>query len=168
MGFGKDGKGVMIRHHDNNDALGTLGALTALKSNALTMGEDFRMIKLEVLPNLQGLTANEGPIMFGIADNALTVAQIAEALGASGPVDRNDNVSDERAHRFVKLLCQFPFGATSEDTPVNHGRPIEATIRWTFSDPEGWCFFYFNASAGALQTGAVGRHQATIYGVWVT
>lgn len=163
MGFGKDGKGVIIRDTD----LITLGALASnavvKQSNALAIEDDFRIIKLEVLPNVELMTAGEGQVVFGIADDELTVTEIAEALVVDGPVDRNDRVKDEQASRPVWALCQM----NNPNEMPNNGMPIEKTLRWTFSNPEGWAFFAFNVGA-TLTTGGVIRFQAKFYGVWVT
>lgn len=171
MGFGKDGKGAIITHADII-TLSTLANNTALKqASPLVLDEDFRLIKMEMAATLVGLTAEEVPIHLYIVNDELTVAEIAECITNAGPVDRNDRVAQERAERAVFLIGTFPEGVTTS-VPV-HGRAgmegiIEQTIRWTFSNPEGWAIVAFNQSGGTLTTGAVIRFVAKYFGVWVT
>ncbi len=167
MGFGKDGKGAMIRERH----IITLGALVAgavLKSDAqLAIEEDFRIIKTEVFPSLLTHAVGEAPIYFGIADNELSVTEIAEALEVDGPLDRNDRVKVEQAERPVWILGQF-LGDQQDvsDNPFPVG--IVKNLRWTFSNPEGWTWFAFNGGPDNLTTGAFLRLYAVHYGVWVT
>lgn len=164
MGFGKDGKGAILIEADGI-TLGTLADRTAVKANAqLAIQDDFRIIKTEVKAMCQGLTAQEYPVYFGIADHELSVAEIKECLDTDGPLDRNDRVAVERAERPVWLLGQFGRASSSELIAVE----VEKTLRWTFSNPEGWTFFAFNHSGGALTTGGSIRFQAKHFGVWVT
>ncbi len=170
MGFGKDGKGVIITHADII-TLSTLATNTALKqANPLNLDEDFRLIKMELSAVLTGLTATEGPIHLYLVNDELTVAEIAEAITNAGPQDRNDRLQQERAERFVKLLGVFDGLSANEPLLGRDGQSgfIADTIRWTFSDPEGWAIVAFNQSGGTLTTGAVIRMVMKYFGVWVT
>ena len=69
MGFGKDGKGVIIRE-SRAQVLGALavGTLIFIGTKLGTL-ERYRMIKLEVFAAITGLTAGEGDVLlFGISD----------------------------------------------------------------------------------------------------
>ncbi len=171
MGFGKDGKGVIITHADIV-TLATLANNTAIKqASPLALQEDFRLIKLTMAAALVGLTPGEVPIHFYLCNGELTVAEIAENITNAGPLDRNDRVQQERAERAVFLIGTFPEGVVA-DIPV-HGDGgeegiINKTIRWTFSNPEGWAIVAFNQAGVTLTTGAVIRFVSKYYGVWVT
>ncbi len=172
MGFGKDGKGEIITE-TKQQALGTLGNVTAITvATPLVMAEDFRIIKTEMAALVTGLTTAEGQgLMIGIANGALTVAQIAEAISAQGPLNRNDRARQEFAMRFVKLLATIAGGDNASTVKrfenAEGGGMISETIRWTFSSPEGWQFFVWNNGV-ALTTGSSVRLQAKHFGVWVT
>lgn len=160
MGFGKDGKGVII---DGKLSL-TLGALasnTSLKSGGnVTVTDHFRMIKLEAWAYARGLTAAEA-IVIGIADDDLTVAEI-EAKIETSLLDPNDRVQAEESQRPVFLLEIMQGGQPSA---VKH---IERTIRWTFHEDTGWTWFAYNpSSAAALTTGCVVEILQKAFGVWV-
>ena len=162
MGFGKDGKGAIITD-TGLITLATLANVTALKEDSpLTLGEDFRLIKGEIFGSLSGATPGEGPLWLFLADDELTVAEIAESIESSGPSDRNDRVAMERAERPVFLLGMLPVLAAEEPIhgPKGQRGVIEKTVRWTFSNPEGWTLGVFNQSGGTLTTGATFRYAS--------
>ncbi len=171
MGFGKDGKGVIIRQFDAF-TLSTLGSQTVIKQgNPLVIGEDFRMLKFEIFADIFGATFvdADGPLLLGIADNELSVTEIKECLEANGPLDRNDRVSMEHATRPV-----WPYFQISNDSSANahiensNQMPQEGSPRWTFSNPEGWTWWAYNMGTGALTDAGFIRIEVKYYGVWVT
>lgn len=171
MGFGKDGKGVMIRESDSI-TLGTLSGGVAVKqSNPLAITEDFRLIKAEIFATLTGATfvEDDGPILVGISSDELTVAEIAECLQADGPLGPDDRLAMERAERPVWPIFLFRNDnqAGTDHFLLNNGLPIEKTLRWTFSNSSGFTWFAYNLGTGALTTGGVVRFHAKYYGVWV-
>ncbi|CAN8138849.1 hypothetical protein THIOSC15_1170001 [uncultured Thiomicrorhabdus sp.] len=164
-GFGKDGRGS-ITYENLQQALGTLGNRTAItidtsRSSHNDLGDDFRIIKMEVTAAWNGWTAGEGPVLIGLASGELTVAEIAECL-ESAPSDRNSHDAMASAHWPVWPLG-FVNGYNGE-TRIT----VEKTIRWTFSDPEAFQFFAYNMDAGSLTTGSSVTILAKIFGVWVT
>ncbi len=172
MGFGKDGKGVIIRE----DVLLTAGGLAAISAVKSTEGitlqtTSFRVIKTTYFVVVRGSFGAEGDeVIIGIADGTLSTAQIAEVMNNNGPADRNAMVSAAIADRAVWPLVQIKEpadSATSYPLPVNNGMPMEKSLRWTFTPTEGWDWFLFNPLAGALTTGLVVAIFATHFGVWV-
>lgn len=161
-------------------ALGTQADQDALAMSQLTLSEDFRILKTEV----QGIVVDfdDSPpivgLMLGIANGELSNTEIAQAVTAQGPLDRNDRTAAERASRFVKIVgaaVPVPVHVSSSATKQNcyfagkDGGPIITfNPRWTFSDPEGWVWFIFNNTGSAMVTGATARLIAKHFGVWVT
>ncbi len=170
MGFGKDGKGVLIRD-ENLITLGTLGTKTAIKQGTpLPITQDFRMLKQRHWWSLLGATFvdDDGPLLLGIVNDKLTVAQISEAIDAGGPLDRSDRVPEERAMRSVHLFEEMPIKfSQAEDGHPTEGF-IEDKYRWTYSAQDGWAIFAFNMGGGALTTGGIIRLTSMYFGVWVT
>ncbi len=175
MGFGKNNTGVIITD-TRAQALSTLGANAVIKvGTPLILAEDFRMLKAEAYAHIDILAAGEGEgLILGIANNALSVTEIKEAIdGAQGPLQRNDTVSADRAERAVFLVAKAqvhdPTAVRSDFLDgVTGGMKIVAKPRWTFGDPEGWCWFIYNnglALAGGTPTV---RLTSKIFGVWVT
>ncbi len=170
MGFGKDGKGAIITQKDLI-TLGTLNAATAIKqATGIAIEDSFRLIKMEIAAMMTGFTAGEGPIHLYCVNDELSVAEIAEAINAAGPVNRNDRLAQERAERAVFLLGSFGATAAAEELHGADGQEfvVNKTIRWTFNNPEGWSIVAFNDSGATLTTGAVIRFVAKYFGVWVT
>lgn len=166
MGFGKDGKGVII-HEDVTIALLTLAGGAVLSAGNVALQDDFRIIKSEYFARLDGFTVAEGPLLLVLADAELQDIEIAQACLAQ-PSDRNDNVENERSHRPVFNCGYFSGNAATGQVGQSDGRLAEKTIRWTFSDTEGWEWAILNLGSGALSTGAVVAVYAKHYGVWVT
>ncbi len=176
MGFGKDKKGAIIREADVI-SLGTLANASAVKQTSpLAITDDFRIIKSEYAAALTVLGAvDDLPIHLYLVNDDLSVADIASAIVAQGPLNRSDRDRDEAAMRFVKYIGSF---MARDSAPVVGGDypllgpqgqqgQVSETIRWTFSKGTGWSLAAFNNSGGALVTGAVVRFVATHYGVWV-
>ncbi len=163
--------GVIIREN-TAEAIGTLANQNVKRNTDLVLEEDFRMLKTEVQAIITGATTGQSTgLLFGIADGELTDTEVEEVLVLDGPVDRNDNLAQERAGRFVKTLGMFVRGATTETlhaVGIEGGPMIISKPRWTFSNPEGWVWFVFNNSQGSFTTGATLAVTATSYGVWVT
>ena len=170
MGFGKDGKGAIIREV-GAITLGALGPGTTIKaSSQISPEEDFRILKTEVFTHVEGGTADD-VCLFGIANDELDVGQIAEAINADGPVDRNDREKTEQAERavFVLAISELESGSghlvgmDGQEGVIVHKKP------WTYSNDEGWTFWAHNLNgASAMTTGTVIRFYAVHYGVWVT
>ncbi len=170
MGFGKDGKGVIIRQ-SLNQAIGTLAAQVSLLigTKPATL-ERFRIIKAEIYATITGATSGELNGMFlGLADGDFSNAEIEAAIEANGPQGPNDQVGEELAERFIMM-----FGATDRETGTelvfhnDHGGHIMSeTVRWTFARTKSWNWFIYNMGA-APTTGASVIIRAKLFGVWVT
>ncbi len=173
MGFGKTGKGVIITHADIV-TLGTLASNELVKqASPITIGEDFRLIKVEIAGQIVGLTDGDLPLHLYLFNDELSVTEIEECITNAGPTDRNDRLQAERAERAVFLLGTFSSQADTQTEAQLYGADgqqgvVNKTIRWTFSDPEGWGIGVFNQSGAGLQTGAVFRFVSKFFGVWVT
>ncbi len=171
MGFGKDGKGQIWRDVTAL-TLGTLANEVAVKVQSLVPSEDLRLLKSEINAVAIGMTIVEGSgLLFGIADNELTVGEIGEAILADGPTDRNEVPEREQVERPVVVLSQLDMDETETRgvfRDMHSGAPTMINKkRWTYSNPEGWCYFVFNNTGGALTTGGSVRIQGTHYGLWL-
>ncbi len=171
MGFGKDGRGVILRTNEQQTLLTLADGAVKKISSDIVITEDFRMLKAEILAFIDGLTTQEvHGLYLGIANGELSETEIAEAINADGPTDRNDRLPQERAERAVWLISRFQtdgftdlFAFVDDD-----GAPAIWKKRWTFSNGDGWSYFVFNNTGSALTTGANVRLLSTMYGVWLT
>ncbi len=174
MGFGKDGRGVIIRENVTI-TLGALGATTGILSTGGSrvsdnLQEDFRLLKSELLISKQDQTTDEGSLFLYLVNGELTLAEAETPIESiAGPLDRNDRINQEQAERYIKPIGQL---MASTDITTSGGPafmpPIEVKPRWTFSNPEGWDWMIYNASAAPLTAGTVVKIHVVHYGVWVT
>ncbi len=170
MGFGKDGKGVIMRE-SRSQTLGALAGQAAIiiGTNLATL-ERFRMIKNTIYASLTGLTTGEGTsLLFGIADGDFTLAEIEAAIEVSGPLGPNDKTNADAAERFVKLIGAIDRETGTEAIFENAqgGHKMENTIRWTFAATKSWNYFVYNLG-NTLTTGSNLLLRAKSFGVWVT
>ncbi len=172
MGFGKDGKGQIIKER-TVITVGNLGATVVVKSAGGiegSLGEDFRILKTEYFIVQTGEWGALGDqVIIGMADNELSVAEIAENLNLDGPIDRNDNLLNERVFRPVWMFNHLLGTSTVIlEEPTDDGNALVQNVKWTFSNPEGWVWFAYNPLLAALTAGATFIIQAKHFGVWVT
>ncbi len=170
MGFGKDGKGVIIREA-RSQTLGTLDlqSMVFVDTKLATL-ERFRMIKLEIYAGITGLTSGEGTGLFlGIADGDLLLAEAEAAVENNGSLGPNDSVSEAVSERYTKILGAVDRETGTEAVFENEtgGHLMEHTIRWTFSRTKSWNFFVYNLG-NQLTTGSNIIIRAKSFGVWVT
>lgn len=169
MGFGKDGKGAIIRESQVL-SLATLADGAALKFASLAITDDFRILKTVLTAYVTGLTAGEGEgLNLGICNADISVADIQGCISTDGPLNSSDRDKQETAERFCRIFAdaQVVLNGVSENFKGDHGgNLIEVKPRWTFNKGVGWTFFVFNNGV-ILTTGATVRVLATHYGVWV-
>ncbi len=168
MGFGKDNKGVIVRESDVI-VLGALANAVAIKqSNPVAITDDFRILKSEYTIGMTGHTAGESPIDLYLVNNDLSVADIAAAVIAQGPLNKSDRDREEAAERSVKLVGTLQQQAVGHALgPDNQHGLITIKHAWTYTKGVGWALVAHNRSGGTLTTGTVVRFAATHYGVWV-
>ncbi len=161
MGFGKDGKGVIIAEQ-NSITLATLAAATALKEGApLAITEDFRVISVKGVAAVEGMASDEF-IMFGICSDELSLAEIVANL-TSGQMDPDDNQA--KADSLFPVFVVGVLGGNGSGS--QNLMKFDETIRWTFSSTNGFVWFAFNFSTAALTTGGILRILVKRFGVWV-
>lgn len=172
MGFGKNDTGVIIRDVTAG-ALGAVAATAAVTFAGPAITDDFRMLKMESLGVVTGLTNDEAEsLIFGIANADLTAAQIADAINLGAPLNRADRDLQEQAMRNVKIISQLQdrsgeSGAHTEMLLETVGLPVVSKHRWTYTKGVGWDYFIYNRGSAALTTGAIFRSQHTIFGLWL-
>lgn len=175
MGFGKDGKGVII-HEDVTITLGALASQGGTLINALAIDEDVRILKSIIVATITGLTAGEGNgLLLYMTESDLTIASVEANIELNGPVSRGDPAAEEIASRWVRLVgvTSHVEVNTSHSFDNDKGGPIlEVKPRWTFirrrtSTEGGWNWVVYNNGA-SITTGAAVQLKAIHYGVWVT
>ncbi len=175
MGFGKDGKGVIVKEQTSI----TLGALSvgaaALVNSGVALDEDLRILKSEFTCVINGLTASEGNgLALYMTQGELDAALVEANIELSGPVSPGDRSGIEVAERWVRKVGMTRGNEVSTEhvlTNESGGPLLHWTPRWTFrrrrtSTEGGWNWAIYNDGA-SLTTGATARITGTHYGVWV-
>ncbi len=81
------------------EALLTLGALTGILEGSPAMTRGGKLLSVRGTSNVRSLTAGNGPFQFGIADKAISLAQLEAYLELNGPVTPDEVASREIASR---------------------------------------------------------------------
>lgn len=172
MGFGKDGKGEIVREA-RSQALGALGASTGIiVGTKLATLEDFRIIKSEVVCDGTSFTAGEGNgLALYLVDGDYSLAEFEEALENNGPLGPNDSVAAAISMRWIKWFGEVVHnGQPTEEELVmineNGGAFLSQTVRWTFARTKSWNWIIYNHTK-TITTGASMRIKAKNFGVWV-
>ncbi len=162
-----EGKGAII--WDSVDlALGTLAQQDVISTASLAIKaaneRGFRVLKTEYLLLIEGLTAGEGPVIYGLAGPAMSAAQIEETIEAR-PTGPSDVAPFEQSMRPVWMLGQELI--ISGHVLAQQQKEI-INLGWSF--PEGrnmpiWAMN--NSNSAALTTGASLTGIMKHFGVWL-
>ncbi len=176
MGFGKDGKGAIVKEQTSI----TLGALAgqgyAQVNSGVLLDMDFRILRSDITCVVNGLTSTEGNgLILYMSQGDLTSAEAEVNIEQNGPNRLGDKILEEVASRWVRRVG-ITQGAevVTEHVFLNKygGGLLELEPRWTFRRGRtavdgGWNWGVYNDGT-ILTTGATARILATHYGVWVT
>ncbi len=171
MGFGKDGKGVIVREQRDQTLLTLAADFAAIIGTKLAIADDFRMLKAEVQVSLVGGTPGdiEG-LTLGIADGDLSASEISAAMVADAPLDANDIVGGNVAERFASIFGALVtnFDGTQGTFRGESNSPLLVVMpRWTFGTTKSWNWFIYNNTGSALTTGASVSLSSKCFGVWI-
>ncbi len=174
MGFGKDGKGAILKDSPTQ-ALLTLAANTGIviaggNTIGTSLRERFRIIKSEISARITGATfaSGDGPIAIYLVDGVFSLAEFEASIEIAGPDGPNEQDVASTVERWAMRIGEIPFIAENEGpgSLLNRGMPVEKTIRWTFAKEFGWQWIAYNEGT-ALTTGASVEVRAKHFGVWV-
>ncbi len=177
MGFGKDGKGAIVKEQ----TVLTLGALAGqallADDSAVLLDSDFRILKSEITAVATGVTSLEGQgLILYLTEGDITGPQIEENIEQNGPLAMGDKDLEEIASRWVRRVG-ITVGPTVNETErvfrnEHGGGLLTVNPRWTFrrrrtAAQGGWNWAVYNDGV-TLTSGTLVRILATHYGVWVT
>ncbi len=134
-------------------SLSTLATLTVLNANALTTSDnEYRVLSATMTWSLAGLTAGEGPLIFGYAHGDYSVTEIKEALEAENTIDRGDKVAAEQGNRLVRRVGSF--SGLGTETEFNDGKPMRMRLNWVIAEGRTLNYWVYNFSGGTLTDGS--------------
>ncbi len=144
-------------------ALGALVNNTVIGGTLIDLAQDAYLISADLTWSLHNLTAGEGPIAVGLNNNALSVAEIGEALDAS-PTSQSDIITKEQASRPVRNAGQFP-GLNTEEV-LNNGGIRRVKLKFVLSQSQDLSAWARNLADATLTTGAILQVIGKVYGNW--
>ncbi len=177
MGFGKDGKGAIVKEQ----TVVTLGAIAGqdyvIANSNVQLDEDFRILKSEITAVITEVTSLEGNgLILYMQEGSLSAAEGEANIEQNGPLRRGDQTAEEIASRWVRRVGMTLGPSVNETERVftneYGGGLLKINPRWTFTRARaaasgGWDWGVYNDGV-TLTTGASVRVIATHYGVWLT
>ncbi len=170
----KQGTYVPIREYTTITP-GALGANTLLATAGPTMTEPVFITRSDIMVALKehaiSAAGTIGPVIFGIADKALTEAQIQEALLSVGPEHPGDVVSDERSRRRIQTIGHLDVSKATRVAVDDHVAIVvqfKHNTRLKFTeDGAGWNWWIFNMGSAALIDGSTLKVLALHHAHWL-
>ncbi len=104
------------------------------------------------------LSADDGPVLVGLAHGDYSAAEIEEFIENTGSWDEGDLVQQEVGKRKVRIVGTFrALGAVAESEQtfvLNEGRPITTKCGWILTTGKAIDFWAYNMGTGTLITGS--------------
>ncbi len=177
MGFGKDGKGAIVKEQTNLTIAALAGQDYVAVNSNVQLDMDFRILKSEITAVLTEITSLEGAgLILYMAEGDLDAALVEANIEQSGPTRLGQQAEEEVASRWVRRVAMSPNDTVNntERAMLNEhgGALLTLNPRWTFrrarsATDGGWNWGIYNSGV-TLTTGATCRIICTHYGVWVT
>ncbi len=176
MGFGKDGKGAIIKEQTDITLAGLVGLDYVQVDSDILLDQDFRILRSDVTAVARGITSLEGKgLILYMTQGILSESEAEQNIELDGPVRMGEKIDEEIASRWVRRLG-ITIGSTVNETErifTNKygGGLLNIEPRWTFrrgrtASEGGWNWGVYNGGV-TLTTGTIVNVIATHYGVWV-
>ncbi len=177
MGFGKDGKGAIVKEQTSLTLAALAGQDMVAATSGVILDEDFRILKSEITAVARAVTSLEGQgLILYMFEGDLSAAEAEVNIEQNGPVRLGKQIEEEVASRWVRRVA-ITTGPTVNETErvfrnEHGGGLLTINPRWTFRRGRtgadgGWNWGVYNSGV-TLTTGAVVDIICTHYGVWVT
>ncbi len=156
----KRAMGAYVRGNvEENLALGALGSGALITDGwDETVNEKSLISSIVSTWSWDAITAEDGPIDFGIAHSDYTGAEILEVLATGGSWDSGNLISQEVSRRKVRQIGTFvstqPTGEGIADSVVNDGKPIKTKLNWVLQSGDGLQMWAVNRGSAVLVTGS--------------
>ncbi len=148
-------KNYMKGNVDETMLLGTLAANAIVITNFVENAAQ-RVMLSSIIATwvLNGLTASQGPILFGVAHSDYTDAEIEQVIEATNSWDKGDLVAREIAKRQVRVIGTMApeVDAQVVDVRFNDGKPVKTKLNWNLEVGATLQMWAYNISPAALAT----------------
>ncbi len=176
MGFGKDGKGAIVKENTSLTLAGLAGQDTALANSSVALDKDFRILRSDITAVVRGITSLEGQgLILYLSEGDLDATLVEANIELNGPLALGDRDNEEIAGRWVRRVGILMSPSVNETERVFSnkygGGLLSIEPRWTFrrrrtSTQGGWDWVVYNSGV-TITTGATVQILCTHYGVWV-
>ncbi len=116
-----------------------------------SVSEKMYLLSIEATHALAEHTANEGPIVVGVAHSDYTSAEILEWFVATSGWDTGDKIAQEHQRRKIRQVGTF--AGNSNQEVLNDGKAIKTPLRFTIESGQTLQQFAINSDAAVLTTG---------------
>ncbi len=155
-------KGFRSLPIDENSAVGTPASNAVTKDDFNSVVDsDIFAISMDALWGMRDHTANQGPIVVGVAHGDYTAAEIEECLEAVASWDSGDKVEQERRRRKVRQIGIFP--GLDADEVLNHGVKIRTKLGFVLQVGETLSLWTWNRAGVTLTTGTIITLQGLLH-----
>ncbi len=176
MGFGKDGKGAIVKESVTLTLGGLAGAALIGIDSSVILDMDFRILRSDITAVAKGITSLEGQgLILYMAEGDLSDAETEANIEGDGPRRLGDQLAEEIASRWVRRVG-ITLGPTVNETErvfrnKYGGGLLNIEPRWTFRRGRtggngGWNWAVYNSGI-TITTGGSVQILCTHYGVWV-
>ncbi len=143
----------------SNFTLATLNTGTGILNAIALIVQNFKAVSFHGVIGLMGLTAGDGPLLYGISQGSLTLAEVTEYLTAA-PDSKTQSPAEEQVSRPVQVLGGL--GGTDKTTDFIRAKVILPHFR----EDTGFTFWIFNIGI-QMTTGATIRVRGRFFGKWI-
>lgn len=158
----------------SNVPLSTLASLTALTLSSTLDGltTTFLLKRVRYMLQLEGVTADEGPLVIGLANGDASAGEIGSAMVVTNTVGPSD-VTQQLTQDQAWIVLQDSL----ESLRMHDGVGVrgDTSFQWhsvgkngiPMKEGSGIKLFIFNADASALTTGVLVKGLVQYQGVWL-
>ncbi len=149
-------------------SISSLAAQTSAQESALAVTRGGRLLSATLLGGVSKWVEGEGPVVWGLMNADLSLAELEEYLELSGPLTPNDKIGQERASRgrFIKRLGVIGPGVASAQVSLINLSLGGLRFSETGETTGGWEYWAYNLGGALTAASQVLRILATHFVEW--
>ncbi len=145
-----------------NVGLGALATATLVSGSLVAASDEaYRAISVDLTWSMAEHTAQQGPIMVGIAHGDYSDTEIEEWLEATAAINRGDLIAKEKASRRCRHVGTFSGLSSSES--LFDGRIKRTKLGWAMTTGKTLKVWGYNLDADILTTGSLVKANGRMY-----